>query len=306
MMANNFRQRGRIKFILFMPLIIIFLLPNCASSPGPAIRRVGISEPPSKGKGWHWDESKRALVYREKEERGEGKEEPKLPGAVKEVTPPPAAEKSFIKMEVETLSRKDFIRSRFPGKKVYFPEEIRLLERKPEYRVGPDDVLQVLVWNQPDLSMEVLVRKDGSISMPLLGNVKVEGLTIPEIEEILRQGFAPYVEKPHIIVNPKEINSLRISIVGRIKKPDISIGPVRPGFILRGGNTLLEILSDVEIYPDADLSASYVARGESIIPVDLKALLKDGDLSQNILLEPGDKVVVPGPMKEVTILGEVR
>lgn len=300
-------SRNRFKGILLgIPFIVLFLLANCASPPGPAIRKVVMGEPPPKAKGWQWDESKKALVYKEKEERAEIKEEPKLPLAVKEVTPRSSGERTFIKMEVTTLSRKDFIKSRFPGKKVYFPEEVRLLEKKPEYRVGADDVLQILVWNQPDLSMDVLVRKDGSISMPLLGNVKVGGLTILEIEDILRQGLAPFVEKPHVIVNPKEINSLRISIVGRIKKPDISIGPVRPGFILRGGNTLLEILSDVEIYPDADLGASYVARDDCIIPVDLKALLKDGDLAQNILLEPGDKIVVPGPMKEITILGEVR
>lgn len=296
-------------FKLFFSILLssLFLYQSCASPPGPAIRRVGFSEPPAKTAGWRWDESKKALVYGNKEgTTAEKRGESQLPSAVKEVTPPTPPEKTFIKIELQTLSRKDFIKSRFPSKKVYFPEEVKLLEKKPEYRVGPDDVLHVLVWNQPDLTMEVLVRKDGSISMPLLGNIKVEGHTIPEIEELLRQGFASYVEKPHIIVNPKEINSLRISIVGRIKKPDISIGPVRPGFILRGGNTLLEILSDVEIYPDADLGASYVTRGDYIIPVDLKALLKDGDLTQNILLAPGDKLVVPGPLKEVTILGEVR
>jgi len=307
MTANNSVQIDRLKSILIISLIIIFLLPNCASPPGPAIRRVGISEPTSPGKGWRWDESKKTLVYETKGESAEKKEgDSPLPSAVKEVTPPPATEKTFIKMEVKALSRKDFIKARFPGKKVFFPEELKIVEKKLEYRVGPDDVLQVIVWNQPDLSMDVLVRKDGSITMPLLGNIRVEGLTIPEIEELLRRGFAPYVEKPNIIVNPKEINSLRISIVGRIKKPDISIGPVRPGFILRGGNTLLEILSDVEVYPDADLGASYVLRGDYIIPVDLKGLLKDGDYTQNILLEPGDKIVVPGPMKEITILGEVR
>jgi protein involved in polysaccharide export with SLBB domain len=142
--------------------------------------------------------------------------------------------------------------------------------------------------------------------MPLAGNLRVEGLTIPQLERLLTERLGPFVDRPNVVVNPKEINSLRIFIVGSIRRPDVSIGPVRPAFILRGGNTLLEALSDVEFLPDADLAASYVSRGQVIIPVDLKALLKDGDLRQNLLLEPGDRVVVPGPLKEVTVLGEVR
>lgn len=224
---------------------------------------------------------------------------------IKEVTPSGPAERTYIRMSAETLSRKDYIRDRFPGKKVIFPDEIKPAEKKPEYRVGPDDVLNVFIWNHPDLTMDVIVRRDGEISFPLVGNIKAEGLTIPELEDVLKKGFDRFIKNPQITVNPKEINSLRIFLVGRIQKPAITVGPVRYGFILRGGNTLLEVLSDVEFYPDADLAASYVAREDIIIPVDLKALLKDGDLAQNILLNPGDKVVVPGPMKEVTILGEV-
>jgi len=306
--------------ILAFLLLSSFLYQSCASPPTAAIRRVEFREPGKKAEGpgpsrWHWDESKKAFVYGPKVKPVNEKEMPakekegdkeKIPPVVKEVTPPQPAGKTYIRMQVEALSRKDYIKARFPEKKVYFPEELKPLEKKPEYHVGPDDVLHVLVWNQPDLTMDVVVRKDGSISMPLLGNIKVEGLAIPELEDVLKKGFTPFVEKPHIIVNPKEINSQRIFLVGRIRKPDISIGPVRLGYLLRGGNTLLEMLSDVEFYPDADLAASYVTREDLIIPVDLKALVKDGDLTQNVLLEPGDKVVIPGPMKEITILGEVR
>jgi len=292
-------------------MLSFFISQGCAAPSTTGIRKVQFQEAGKKAEeatpsGWSWDDSKKAFVYGLKEKPLSDKEKEKIPPAVKEVTPPDAPERMYIKVHVETLSRKDYIKAKFHGKKVSFPEEIKLTEKKPEYRVGPDDVLHVFIWGYPDLSMDVIVRRDGGISIPLLGNIKAEGLTVPELEDVLKKGFGKFIKDPQITVNPKEINSLRIFLVGRIRKPDISIGPVHLGFILRGGNSLLEALSDVEYYPDADLAASYAARKDLIIPVDLKALLKDGDLTQNILLEPGDMVVIPGPMKEVTILGEVR
>ncbi len=281
-------------------LLAVVLLAGCASGPGRAIRRLDQLEPRSRADVLRRDAAPKGAPAQP------GPAARALPPGVTEVTPPQARERTYVRMQAETLPRREYIRSRFPGKKVLFPDEIPADGRRPEYRIGVDDVLQVVVWSQPDLSMDLLVRKDGSISVPLVGNLRVEGLTIPELERMLTQRLSPFVDQPNVVVNPKEINSLRIFMVGSIRKPNVSIGPVRPEFLLRGGNTLLEILSDVEFQSDADLAASYVSRGDLIIPVNLKALLKDGDLSQNVLLEPGDRVVVPGPLKEVTVLGEVR
>jgi polysaccharide export outer membrane protein len=212
----------------------------------------------------------------------------------------------YFRIQAETLSRKDYIRARFSGKKVLFPDEIKPIDQKPEYLIGADDVLSVSIWNQPDLATDVIVRKDGLISLPLIGDITAEGLSIPELRDIIRKKYDHFIENPQVTVNPKEINSLRVFLVGQVRKPNVNVGPVRLGFILRGGNSLLEALSDVEFYPDADLAASYVAREDFVIPVELKALLKDGDITQNIILQPRDKIVVPGPMKKITILGEVK
>jgi protein involved in polysaccharide export with SLBB domain len=102
------------------------------------------------------------------------------------------------------------------------------------------------------------------------------------------------------------MNSQQVFLVGNFKKPAFSAGPLLPVFLLKGGNTLLEALSDVEFYPDSDLTASYISRGETISPVNLKALLMGGDLRENVMLEPGDRVVVPSPLKEINVLGEVQ
>jgi polysaccharide export outer membrane protein len=273
---------------------------GCAAGPSVAIRRLEQLEPRSRA-----DALRRGGPPAAPAPPGQGEARP-LPPGVTEVTPPQGSGKTYVQMEAKTLSHRDYVRSRFPTNNVVFPDELPREARKPDYHIGVDDVLQVFVWNQPDLSMDVLVRKDGSISFPLAGNIKAEGLTVPQLESILTERLSRFVDHPNVVVNPKQINSLRIFIVGSIKPPQVSIGPVGPAFVLRGGNTLLEVLSDVEFDPNADLAASYVSRGNVIIPVDLKALLKDGDLTQNVLLEPGDKVVVPGPLKQVTVLGAVN
>jgi len=296
----------RVKIMTFF-FILGFFLQSCASSPKNAISKIQVKQAPPAG--WYWDESRKALAYGGSDNSLKTKEitRGKPPSPIKEVTPPNLKVPSLPAVPTGPMARKEYIKSRFPGKRVIFPDELKIPAKKPDYRVGVDDVLHILVWNHPDLSVpDIVVRKDGAISLPLVGNIRAEGLTIPELEETLMQKLARFIAKPQVTVNPKEMSSQRIFLVGRIKKPSVTTGPLLPAYLLRGGNTLLEALSDVEFYPDADLPASYIARRDIIIPVDIKALLMDGDLTQNVLLEPGDRIVVPGPMKEINVLGEVK
>jgi polysaccharide export outer membrane protein len=292
--------------ILAALIILFFLFQGCAGSSKSSVSRVKAQEGPS---GWYWDDSRKALAYggggkpTSMGKPPSGKEVP----TVREITPPPDLTPKTASPVLQPPSRKDYIRARFPGKKVIFPDEIKVFGKKPEYKVGIDDVLSILVWNHPDLSVPgVIVRRDGMISLPLIGNVKVEGLMIPEIEEALKRELSRFLTRPQVTVNPKEMNSQRVFLVGNFKKPAVSTGPLLPIYLLKGGNTLLEALSDVEFYPESDLMASYVGRGDTMIPVNIKALLMGGDLTQNILLEPGDRIVVPSPLKEINILGEVK
>ncbi len=263
----------------------LLLIQSCGMLSGTAIHKVNPQDLRTSEAGGDSSRDKSELVTKEK---------PAIP-----------AEKTYVKMSAEIVSIKEYVRARFPGKKVIFPDELMPSEKKFEYRVGKDDVLRLFVWNHPDLSMDLTVRRDGQISFPLIGNVEAEGLTIPELEKKLREGFERFIRDPQININPKEVNSLRISIVGQVRKPYGVVGGIRPDFFLKGGNTLLEALSDVEFYPDADLAAAYVTRNDLIIPINLKALLKDGDLTQNILLMAEDRIVIPGPIKEITLLGEL-
>jgi polysaccharide export outer membrane protein len=285
------RQKIPIIFWLWLSLFIY----SCASQ-GPAVKRID-----------------------QKEWKGNYQRQPGLPAPTQSVNhdqfsdrpspkdsgSKPKEEKKYIRLHAQVFTLREYIRGRFPGKKVVFPDELPPTERQREYRIGKEDVLSIFVWNHRDLTMEVKVRADGQISFPMVGNIQAEGLTIPELEERFKRGIERFIRSPEVTINPKEMNSLRVFMVGQLRKPSTTTTGVRPDFLLRGGNTLLDALSDVEFYADADLAATYVTRNEMIIPVNLKALLREGDLSQNIVLRPEDRIVVPGPTKEVTVLGEV-
>jgi len=293
------------KKALFLIVLFSFVLLSCAGPSKQAVSMAQVQEGPPGG--WSKDETKKVSGNGGNDKSTKESKKEKLPSSVKEVTPVLSPEKNPPPALSTTLSRKDYIRARFPGKKVIFPDEIQVPLKKPEYKVGVDDAISVLVWNQPDLNIpNVTVRRDGMISFPLIGNVKVAGLTIPEIEGILTKELTRFLKNPQVTVNPKEMNSQRVFIIGPIRRPAVIGIPILPFNYVRAGSTLLEALGEVEFSFEADLPASYISRGEIIIPINVKSLLMDGDLSQNVLLEPGDRIVIPTPLKEVNVLGEVN
>lgn len=284
------------KWLIFLPIIVYLAFLNSCASSGSAVRR--LDQRQLKGN----DQSPQTTPDGSATVR-----QVEVPAQAQPEEPPAKLlrEKKYVILNAQIVTMKDYIRGRFPGKKVLFPDELPPSDRLKEYRIGKDDVLHIFLWNHPDLTMDVNVRKDGQISFPMVGNIQAEGLTIPQLEEKFKQGIDRFIRSPEITINPKEVNSLRIFMVGQLRKPSTTTTGVRPDFLLRGGNTILDALSDVEFYSDADLAATYVTRNEILIPVNLKALLRDGDLTQNIVLHPEDRVVVPGPTKEITMLGEV-
>ncbi|MBW2596471.1 MAG: polysaccharide biosynthesis/export family protein, partial [Deltaproteobacteria bacterium] len=174
------------------------------------------------------------------------------------------------------------------------------------YKIGIDDILNIYIWKHEDLSRDVPVRSDGNVSLPLIGDIHAAGLEIPEFKAIIAKKYDEYITDPQITVTCKMPNSLQVSVVGAVEKPETYVGPATMTYTLRGDRTLLSILSVVSIKPDADLEESYIIRGDKIIPVNLKALLKDGDTSQNVTLQPQDTLVISEPLKEIVLLGEVK
>jgi len=91
----------------------------------------------------------------------------------------------------------------------------------PEFRLGPDDVIEVFVWKEPDLSTTVTIRPDGKISLPLANEIEASGKTAAELQVEIAARLQRYVIQPVVNVMVKQINSLKISVLGEVRKPDI-------------------------------------------------------------------------------------
>jgi polysaccharide export outer membrane protein len=161
-----------------------------------------------------------------------------------------------------------------------------------EYRIGAGDVLRISVWKEPDASVDgVAVRFDGKISLPLVKEIQVIGLTPRELEELLAREFSRYfLSSPEVSVIVKEINSQKIYLVG---------GVVRPGSILlRTPMTVLQVLAEAGGLTDyAKRKKIYLLRKngdkESRILFNYEAVLRGDNPEQNIPVRPGDTIVVP-------------
>jgi polysaccharide export outer membrane protein len=155
-----------------------------------------------------------------------------------------------------------------------------------EYRIGTDDVLHVIVWDNKDLEQTVVVRPDGKISFPLAGELQAQDLTIPQLTEALTTRLSTAVKNPNVSVMVKEIRSFRVHFVGKIVKPGVY--PIKAGTPLLQALTLAGGTSE-----NADLSATYIIRKNQRLPIDLRKLIQEGDLSKNVSLQREDTIVVP-------------
>ena len=166
------------------------------------------------------------------------------------------------------------------------------------YIIGPEDVLEIQVWERKDLNQTVFVRPDGRTSLPLVGEIMVAGKTIQELQDHLAKVYEKTVQSAVVTVIVKEIKSRPVYFVGGFGRP----GPMQ----LTREMTLMQAISVVGgVVPGGDAENGYVLRADKRIAVDFYKLLQKGDLSQNSRLEPGDTVVIP-IADLVYVQGEVR
>jgi polysaccharide export outer membrane protein len=90
-----------------------------------------------------------------------------------------------------------------------------------EFRLGPDDVIEVFVWKEPELSTTVVVRPDGKVSLPLIGELPTSGKTAVELQNEIGQKLIQYISNPVVNVMVKEVNSAKVSVIGEVKTPGI-------------------------------------------------------------------------------------
>lgn len=160
----------------------------------------------------------------------------------------------------------------------------------PNYLIGAQDVLDISVWKEPDLSRSVPVRPDGKISLPLLNDVQAAGLTPSQLTVQITAGLNKFMTNPQVTVIVSQINSQRIYILGEVARPG--------AFALVPGMTILQALSDAGgLTPFANSKKIYVMREQSgkreKLFFNYKEVLDGKRPEQNVDLKPGDTIVIP-------------
>lgn len=160
--------------------------------------------------------------------------------------------------------------------------------RGDTYRIGIDDQIQISVWREHDLSLSVVVRPDGVITMPLLNDIYVVGMTPEELAAALTVKLKTYVNEPQVTVSVQAIHSRKVYLVGEVSR--------QGSFPLNDRKTVLELLTEAGgIGQFAKGNSIYVLRlvngKEERIPFHYKAVI--AGKGQDVELMPGDKVIVP-------------
>jgi polysaccharide export outer membrane protein len=156
------------------------------------------------------------------------------------------------------------------------------------YVIGPGDALEIVVWKEPTLSGPVKVRPDGFITLPLINEIQTLGMTTGQLRKILEDKYREFVASPFVTIRVAGITSSEIFLIGQVAKPGV--------YPATGNDTVLQLLTragGLSIFADRHDIKIVRREGGKVTEyiVDYDAIVK-GDLKQDILLRPGDRIIV--------------
>ncbi len=161
--------------------------------------------------------------------------------------------------------------------------------------LGPEDVIDVVVWKNPDLSRQVVIRPDGKISLPLIGDVRSSGMTANQLASDIAERFKAYKENPSVSVNVLEVNSYYVFVVGEVNSPGKlplkSYTTILQALSLAGGFTQFSSRNDIQVVRNL-INAEGVIK-ELRIPLRYDDLISEDGGVYNITLQSGDTIVIP-------------
>jgi len=157
------------------------------------------------------------------------------------------------------------------------------------YVIGPGDQLEVVIWKEPSVSGPVKVRPDGFITLPLINEIQAVGLSTAQLRETLQKKYKDFIKDPFVTIRVQQIMSSEIFLIGEVSNPG--------AYPAIGNDSLLQLLTragGLSIFADRDDIRVVRRNGNKVTEyiVDYDAIIK-GDLKQDILLRPGDRVIVP-------------
>lgn len=159
-----------------------------------------------------------------------------------------------------------------------------------DYLIGAGDVLEILVWKEPDISRTVRVRPDGNISLPLVDDIQASQTTLLQLKERITKALAAYVDNPSVYVMLQDNRSKKIYIVGKVGAPG--------EYVLERDITVLQAIAMARGFTEwANKDEIVIIRtrpeGQVRIKFDYDRVISGKDVQQNVLLEPGDVIIVP-------------
>jgi polysaccharide biosynthesis/export protein len=165
----------------------------------------------------------------------------------------------------------------------------RIVESVNAFRIGPEDVLDVQVWKNEELSRVVPVRPDGMISLPLVNDIRAAGLTAVELRQEITQRLAEYVPSPEVSVMVREVHSVKVAVLGAVRMPG--------HYEVKSAATVLELIARAQgLNEFADRGRIVVLRQNGAettrIPFNYRKVA-EGSEQDNFYVRPGDIIVVP-------------
>jgi polysaccharide export outer membrane protein len=159
-----------------------------------------------------------------------------------------------------------------------------------EFIIGPEDDLEIMVWKSPELTRRLLVRPDGKISFPFIGDVQASGLTTSKLKEAISLRLKEYIAEPEVSVNVLVVNSYYFYIMGEISKPG--------KYPLRGRVTLLQAITlagGFTAFASKNRLSIFRKEGqiEKKIPIRFDDIIYSESAEKNLVLRSGDTIVVP-------------
>lgn len=166
-----------------------------------------------------------------------------------------------------------------------------------DYLIGRGDVLEVSVWGVPEMSRSVIVRPDGKITLPAVGDIVADNMAPVALSEKISAAMTEYIKQPVVTVSVQQIRNNRVYVTG---------GTMSRVIDMTNQMTLLKLMSELGDFSQADLRRAHLSRKGQTVASDFYALYFDGDLTQDVVLEAEDIIFIPSNINNIVyVLGAV-
>ncbi len=167
--------------------------------------------------------------------------------------------------------------------------EARIVSDARDYRIGPEDVLDISVWKNPELSRTVPVRPDGKVSLPLVNDIQAAGLTPSALRQELTRRLSEFVPSPEVAVIVREVHSAKVAVIGAVRTPG--------RYEVNSPATVLELIALAQGFTEFAARDRIVVLRQSggiqkRIPFNYRRVA-DGTEQDNFFVQPGDIIVIP-------------